>query len=66
MGEAVKGTLARQFSFSSIWDRLVRIAAVGAAFIVSLGRLPETAAEIAALVGAIAAASYTGKGDSGP
>ncbi len=66
MGEAVKGTLARQFSFSSIWDRLVRIVAVGAAFVVTLDRLPESAAEWSALVVAIAAASYTGKGDSGP
>jgi hypothetical protein len=56
-------TIKRQLSLSSIWDRLVRIVAVGAAFVVTLDRLPESASEWAALAVAIAAASYTGKGD---
>jgi hypothetical protein len=57
--------LERQLSLASIWDRLIRVIAVGAAFIVTLERVPQVAPEWAAFVVAIAAASYTGKGDPG-
>jgi hypothetical protein len=55
----MNGTLQRQFSLANIWDRVVRVVAVIAAFIAEAG-VPATPQSWALLVGAVAAASYTG------
>lgn len=61
MGGKMKGALARQFSFANVWDRLVRVIAVGAGWIAANG-VPQDAKTWAAFVVVLAGSSYTGEG----
>ena len=56
-----KEVVGRQFSLKSAWDRIVRMLAVGAAAVTALGHVPDNMMEWVGIVGAVLAASYTGK-----